>query len=282
MPAGAGRTLKTAQAVLRVLRLLEQQPTGRTADEVATALGKSTATATYLLNSLCAEGFAERHGRTGTYRALSWHEPAAPAVADTGTQRLRLLHERTGERCYLATVEDTVLVVQATLGRRGQPLVPGLRGRVTAALHATALGKALLAHAPLPALDHYLAAHGLRAHTAATITDRPTLEVALALVRARGYAVEREELATGACAIAAPLRGTLDVPAALAVSLPPRRFRAHADRLADEVVEIAQAGSRHGSEPTTDVACTPPSRRWRPPGEPQETARDPSRAKEPT
>lgn len=285
MPPAAGRTLKTAQAVLRVLRLLEEHPAGLTAEEVAERLGKSAATATYLLNSLRAEGYAERHGPTGTYRAPTARTATGEATATdrhhASLQRLAWLHARTGERAYLATLEGDALVVHASSGRRGQARVPGLHGRVPRAAHATALGKALLAHAPPSAVSRYLTRHGLLAHTRATITDPTTLKATLALIRARGHAVDQEELAAGFCSIAAPLADPLGARAALAVSLPPGRFRARADLLAEEVIEVAQAAAPPASAATTDVPCPPSSDpvrvRWR-----EETAARSSRPKEPT
>lgn len=65
---GAGRSLRTARAVLRVVRLLAERPEGVRVEEVAGFLGKSPWTARYLLNSLCQEGFAERDPASARYR----------------------------------------------------------------------------------------------------------------------------------------------------------------------------------------------------------------------
>lgn len=55
---GSGRTLKTARAVLQVLKMMARAaPDGLRPDQVAEMLNKSTAAGTYLLNSLCREGF---------------------------------------------------------------------------------------------------------------------------------------------------------------------------------------------------------------------------------
>ena len=77
--ATSSRSLSTARAVLRVLSMLAEQPTGVRADEVAHELGKSTSTAYYLLTSLCEEGFAV-HETKGLYR---------PAQGPRATDRRR-------------------------------------------------------------------------------------------------------------------------------------------------------------------------------------------------
>src|SRR3954470_19762803 len=66
--AGSGRSLKTAAEALAALRYLGAAPTGVTAEELGVEIGKSAATARYLLNTLCQEGYALREGHAGTYR----------------------------------------------------------------------------------------------------------------------------------------------------------------------------------------------------------------------
>lgn len=66
--AGAGRSLKTAAEALTALRFLGAAPRGVTAEALGVELGKSAATARYLLNTLCQEGYAHRGGHTGSYR----------------------------------------------------------------------------------------------------------------------------------------------------------------------------------------------------------------------
>ena len=92
----------------------------------------------------------------------------------------------------------------------------------TVPLHASGLGKILLAHgaATLPP-------GALAACTGKTITDAAALRAELAAVRARGYAVTDEELEAGLIAFAAPVfRYDGTVVAALSVSAPTSRTTA--------------------------------------------------------
>ena len=65
----AGRSLKTAAEALTALRFLASTPDGITADSLGTEIGKSAATARYLLNTLCQEGYARREGPAGAARS---------------------------------------------------------------------------------------------------------------------------------------------------------------------------------------------------------------------
>ncbi|MEJ2888595.1 helix-turn-helix domain-containing protein [Actinomycetospora aeridis] len=78
---GGGRSLKTAAEALAALRFLGAAEDGVTAEALATELGKSAATARYLLNTLCQEGFALRDRRTGTFR-LQENPPWGDAWGD--------------------------------------------------------------------------------------------------------------------------------------------------------------------------------------------------------
>lgn len=62
-----GRSLLTARAVLDLMHLMAHRPNGVTPEGAAEYLGKSRSTATYLLNTLSCEGFAERSGSTSAY-----------------------------------------------------------------------------------------------------------------------------------------------------------------------------------------------------------------------
>jgi DNA-binding IclR family transcriptional regulator len=72
--------------------------------------------------------------------------------------------------------------------------------------HATALGKALLAHAPPDVVQEVLDA-GLPSYTPQTLTTAWQLHAALAATRRKGMAISRWEQRVGECAIAVPVFG---------------------------------------------------------------------------
>ena len=75
-------------------------------------------------------------------------------------------------------------------------------------MHATALGKAVLAYLPAAEREDVLAA-GLPKLTGRTISTAAALARELEAVRERGYAVEREEAVLGEAGFAAPIFGRL-------------------------------------------------------------------------
>ena len=88
-----------------------------------------------------------------------------------------------------------------------------------AVAHCTSLGKALLAHRPWAETRAAIERHGWRPYTRHSIADFTRLEAELAAVRAKGYAIDREERRADVVCMAAPIRDRGgDVVAALSVS----------------------------------------------------------------
>ncbi|MCU4744358.1 IclR family transcriptional regulator [Halobacteria archaeon AArc-m2/3/4] len=73
-------------------------------------------------------------------------------------------------------------------------------------LHATALGKSILAHLPEDRIDTIVDNHGLPQCTERTVSTREELENELELVRKRGYATDDEERLKGLRCVAAPIQ----------------------------------------------------------------------------
>ncbi len=253
-----GRDLKTARAVLRVLRLLEQRDEVD-AVEVAAALGKSTATATYLLNSLVAEGFAERDpagapGRFRSSRLVPGTTPVAgmpsPALLAELEGAVRELYGRTGERSYLAFFDQDLIVVADSVGRQGLARIPGLDPVIRREAHCLAIGKVVLAELGLGEWARRSGLDTLPRFTASSITDPERLEGELDMVRRSGYAVDRGEFSEAICCVAAPVRdGQGMLVGTLGVSVPASRFPAVQERLVRSVCSVsAQVGTGRAVE----------------------------------
>jgi acetyl-CoA synthetase len=255
--AAASRSLSTARAVLRVLALLMERPSGVRADEVAQALGKSTSTAYYLLTSLCEEGFAV-HESKGVYRpARGLEELTADAEQPT------VLHEglegavdelflRTRKRSYLGAVRPGRIEIVAVRGRQGVRRMPGLGSEIRDSAHALAMGKVVLALLEAPGLSRYVA-RGLKSFTPQTITSADALAADLDQVRSQGFAVDREEFDEDFCCVAAPIfdeRGRF--VAALGLSVTPHVFDAEIEQLAATVIEVARGAVAAASQRRPD------------------------------
>lgn len=115
-----------------------------------------------------------------------------------------------------------------------------------APLHATALGKVLLAYLDTPNLTQTLAGLEYVPFTAQTVQTEAALRAQLAEIQRHGYATDHEEAYRGVCCIAAPVfNWTGKVIAAMSVSGPswaiaPEKF----PMLAEQVLLAANTLSR--------------------------------------
>lgn len=105
------------------------------------------------------------------------------------------------------------------------------RPGATVAVHASSLGRAILAFSSPSVVDGLIAGRPLPALTAKTITDETQLRTELTAVRRRGYSVEVEETALQAICVGAPILNPHgEAVAALSLSGPIHRFRPQKDK----------------------------------------------------
>jgi DNA-binding IclR family transcriptional regulator len=230
--------------VLHLLSLLAHAPDGVRADEVASALGKSTSTAYNLLDTLCQEGFAV-HADSGAYHLVGEATGFVPAARGRDLPGglggvLDELFARTHKRVYLAAAHSGQVVIPLARGRQGMPRIPGLGARIGENAHALALGKVALSLLDESLLERYLA-RGLRRFTPATITDPQLLREQLAEIRAGAIAFDCEEFGADFCCLAAPVRtaGGQTV-AALGISMSARCFELERESLSATLHDVAQ------------------------------------------
>lgn len=135
------------------------------------------------------------------------------------------LAEETGEKVWCIVPEGTRSVhLYGAAGRRS--VRTGAREGSRGYLHQHAAGKAILAHLPEQQVREIVAAEGLPARTAETLTDEVELFEQLERVRDRGYAFNREESVPGLHAVGAPIRDESGVAVgAISVSGPANRLK---------------------------------------------------------
>ena len=192
---------------MQALELLAFQPA--TAPQVAAALHVHPGTARRLLNQLVTDGWLSRFGEhrrryAPTMRIVAMaaqladRDPLTRAARPVVTQ----LHAETGVAAHLCI--PSYRSVLCLVHRAGDvDARPQLRELVPA--HAAAAGKAMLAYRD--AWRGSLGAQALPALTGNTLIRAADLERDAADTRARGYAVDDEELELGMRGIAAPVRG---------------------------------------------------------------------------
>jgi DNA-binding IclR family transcriptional regulator len=156
------------------------------------------------------------------------------------------LATQTGESVRVGTVhEHRVPIVHHVLGRGNGPETPEVGS--LAPLHATALGKALLAHHR--DLVRGLASRGLASYTSATITDPKRLTVKLDEAADRGRVGEAAEFLPSVASIAAPIRDhARTVVGAVAISGPFEQICVHRAPRLDLAGQVMQTASRVSRE----------------------------------
>lgn len=192
-----------------MLHLLAASGTRMSLAEVAASLDLAKGTAHGLLRTLVDVGFVDQDRTSGRYELGAGLTRLGRRVFDDNELRARAMNwsdplaSRAGESVRIATLHGTEVSIVHHVFRPDdtpQRLEVGLRYPA----HATALGKVLLAYAPV-------AARALRfplaSYTPRTITARDALDVELAAVRGQRMAVSREEYRMGVASIAAPIRG---------------------------------------------------------------------------
>jgi DNA-binding IclR family transcriptional regulator len=254
---GLVQSVERAAAMLRLLAA-ENEPMGL--GEIAGALGLAKGTAHGLLRTLQEVGFVEQQSVTGRYEVSGDLLQLGSTTLDLNELRslsfnwMDTLAARTGEATRIAAYRDGRVVVAHHVfasSPGGEQVVE--TGNVVS-LHASSLGKVLLAFEPAAARS--ASARELERLTSRTITDRKALLRELADVRYSGYATAVEEFELGLACISAPVRDRGGyVVAAVGVSGPVARLcdtPLHPRRqLVDEVVAAARSISRvlgHGAD----------------------------------
>lgn len=144
--------------------------------------------------------------------------PVQSGLRDVASPFLNDLHAATLATVHLAVRDGLdVLYVDRLSGHASVPVVSRVGSRLP--LHATGVGKILLAHAPDAVQDQVLGR--LTRITPYTITQPGRLRDELRRVHREGYATTSEEMSLGACSVAVPVRTAKDdVVAALGIVVP--------------------------------------------------------------
>jgi len=146
--------------------------------------------------------------------------PVQSGLRQAASPFLHDLYGATLATVHLAVREGTeVLYIDRLAGHVSVPVVSDIGSRLP--MHATGVGKVLLAYAPEEVRTEVLAR--LTRVTAYTITQPARLLDQLRRVRADGYATTGEEMSLGACSVAVPVRAGDEVVAALGIVVPDLR-----------------------------------------------------------
>jgi DNA-binding IclR family transcriptional regulator len=200
-----------------------------TLTEIADRCGQPLSTVHRLLAELTAWGALVRRpdGRYEVGRKL-WDlgllAPVQLELRQVAAPFLLDVHTATRDTVHLAVRDGlSALYVERISGRESVPVVSQVGSRLP--LHATGVGKVLLAAAPDDVLEQMLGS--LTRQTRHTVVEPGRLRREIAEVRRRGFARTAEEMTLGAASVAVPVPvergGTPVVAAALGIVVPSGR-----------------------------------------------------------
>lgn len=267
--------LRSVDNALALLEVFDHSVTEMSVTELGLALGLAKSTVSRLLLTLSVRGYVMQNPVSGKYApGLKLFELGSVAVArltprETARPFLEALMRTTGETVHLGVLDGDAVVYIDKI-ESAQPLSMYSKIGRRAPIHATSLGKAVLAFQPLAEIQAALAgASPLTRYTERTIVEPARFLAELEAVRAQGYAVDDEEFALGLRCLAVPVRDfSRRVVASVGIGGAAVRIGVveHA-RLLAEVLETAHAISKR-------LGFLPPPPEIGPGGPPEGKRRD--------
>jgi IclR family transcriptional regulator, KDG regulon repressor len=205
---------------------------------LAERLGLHPSSVYRYLEALESAHLIERDEQSGSYKlGLRLVELSAVVLRDLDVRRQALdemdvLRDKLGMLVNLGVLRDAEVVHVAHAFPPGWPRENMDIGR-TAVAQTTSLGKVLLANLAWEDALARVTSAGWRPYTANSIRDVTRLEAELKEVRARGYAIDREENHIGIMCVGVPIRSANnEVSGALSVS-------GRVENVADRTQELA-------------------------------------------
>ncbi|HXZ28645.1 MAG TPA: IclR family transcriptional regulator [Terriglobales bacterium] len=256
MPESSAKDSAAVERALAILEAVAHRAGGLSNADLSRRLKIPKSSASYLLRTLEHHGYLRREPESGRYRlgvkvlALSESVLSGLDIRQMALPILRHLVEHAhltahlaildrGEAVYIEKVEAPGFIKMDTwVGRRMD-------------VHATSVGKALIAWLPEEEVAALARQRGLRKRTPKTITVLSRLHKELEKVRAQGYAVDDEENNLGVRCVAAPIFNSEGgVEASLGVSgatnqLDPGSVPKMAEMVQDAARHIAQQMGYH-------------------------------------
>ncbi|WDL96135.1 IclR family transcriptional regulator [Alicyclobacillus sp. ALC3] len=223
-------TVKSVDKAFALLEVVSEYPNGVSITELANHVGMYKSTVHRLLTTMMRHRAIEQDSETGRYKlgygvldlgmrllsSIDLRAEALPYLKELSAQVNEVVHLAfldQGEVVYIEKVESAQTIrMHSRVGTR----VP---------VHATGLGKAILALLPRPEQVRIIERYGLPRLTEHTVTERESFLRSLETTRETGFAFDFEEHELGVCCVAAPIRDSAGrVVAACSVSGPSIRL----------------------------------------------------------
>ena len=207
----AQHAVKTLGKALNLLEAVATFPHPPTVSELALGIGVSRPTAYRLVQTLVAADFLQQDPNDARLTIGLAVLPLASSLLDRNRLRLgamphlQALAQKMNARVNLGILYRQQVLLLAGAEKPNLPTIYSRFGRAIP-LHASGLGKAILAWLPPERATALLEANQMTARTPNTITTMAAMRRELAAIRARGFATENaESTPTSSCIAAAIL-----------------------------------------------------------------------------
>lgn len=163
-----------------------------------------------LIRTLTAQHMLRHDPEAGTYTLgvrlvrLAHSAWVQSALAPHARRHIDALSQETGETIHLAQL-DRGQVLYVDKRNAARPIGMFAQAGKVGPAYCTGIGKAMLAFLDAAALDEALKAQSFHRHMPSTITSPQDLRRELAAIRARGFALDREEHEPGIICCAVPI-----------------------------------------------------------------------------
>ena len=251
-------TIKSLDRAMDVFEFLSEEQ-GKALSTISEEMNQSPATIYRILITLQGHGLVEFDNEEQL-----WHiGPQAfvigarflrrTSIVERARPILRKLMENTGETANIG-IEKEGFVLFLTQVETHAHIRAFFPPGTLSPLHASGIGKALLASMDPERLDRTLRRSGLPAFTDHTMTDRTTLLADLEAIRQRGYSIDDEEKNVGMRCIAASVYDmNREAVAGISVSGPTSRIKT------EEIARLSRSVMQAANELTTVIGGRSPS-----------------------
>lgn len=223
--------VQSADRIFQIIELLSRHPKGLALVEVCRETSLAKATASRLLSSIVAHGYAVHDEGTRRYRLSMKMFQLGSRVADStnilssARSYLDELAHKTGETVHLVTkLGDEVVYLYKEEGGSSLVRTASFVG-LKSPMYCTGVGKSILAHLPLSQVKEIWERTDIVKHTDTTIVDFDKFVKELEEIRSKGYALDNEEHEMGVCCVAVVIKDVNNSPlGAISVSVPTQRL----------------------------------------------------------
>lgn len=202
-------TVRSLDRGIQLLRILSKEGNlGLT--ELALRVGLPPSTAYRLLVTMQQNDIVEFQESTQEWRVgvevfrIGCAFTARNKIVEAGYDVMRRLVDETGESANIAVANDGHVVFLSQI-ETSNPIRAFFPPGTRTPMHASGIGKMLLAELDRPEVESILMHVGLEEFTPKTLTSPKKLFEELALIRERGWSLDDEECYSGMRCIAAPI-----------------------------------------------------------------------------